>query len=120
MSALVLSALRTARELIATPARWVQGHWMAHRDARGNVWKLNGRALGNCLCASQAITQALVMHGALTAENRSECERVVLEVAEKATWRTWPALYQLNDDSGTSHRAMLGWFDGAIAGLEAA
>lgn len=117
----ILSALRTARELLTDPRRWVQGHWMAHRDSRGNVWKLDERhgRQGNCMCASQAITQALLMNGALTGENREACELELLATIKERTGHAFVNVYEANDHAGTSHADVVSWLDGTVARLEA-
>lgn len=135
MSALVVQCLRTVRELLADPRRWVKGFWSAHRDARGVVHSIAAgdyTLRANCWCLGQAITNAVLMNtGGIEAgrrqttsdyvrtfsELRSDVERELLADLDSTRW---PVAYLFNDDTETSHADVITLLDKTLARLEAA
>lgn len=133
---LTIQCIRTTRELLADPRRWVKGFWSAHRDAHGVVRPLesgNYAIRSNCWCLSQAITNAVLMNTGPSgngvtqttaldvstfAELRSDVERELLETLGNAN--RWPVVYLFNDADETSHADVLGLLDRTLLRFGAA
>jgi hypothetical protein len=120
---LILKSLRTVRELLSDPRRWVQGGWSAHRDGRGVVHRPDPDAgkPSNCWCLGQAINNAVFMNGGPGAavrftDLRTAVDReLALTLGDEAL-----VIYQWNDRPKTSHAAVLRVLDETVARLEAA
>jgi hypothetical protein len=119
----VVQVLRTVRELLAEPRRWVQGRWLAHRDRYGAILQptgASGARPANCWCLSEAISRAIVMNhedvGPVTfTELRSSTEQELLTTLDAD--ERYPAVYVFNDAKKTAHADVIELLDKTLARL---